>query len=245
MKKISLLILAFAGVASSAAAQPRIAFERQPSVWIANIDGSGQRKIADGINPDLSPDGRFLAFNTVEPRQLHRLAIADLDSGRITILKEIPSEDCEQPNWSRDGRKLLFVFDAKTNERHVGIVNADGSGFRDVQAGLAYDIYYTPVWAADGQSFFCEENQRSGNYIYRVGLDGRVMRRWLEVSGNLIQQALPGGSLIPGGELSGWMPIHASPDGTSLLLNAEMSGAGRTRFTPRQRFGRWTSQRER
>jgi TolB protein len=225
MNKTVSMVLLLLGAATAAPAQPRLAFERQPSVWVANGDGSGQRKIADGLNPAISPNGAFLAFNTVEPGQLlHRIAVADLASGRIKILTAIPSNNCEEPDWSPDGSKLLFVFDTKKDERHIGIVNADGTGFREVPAGLEYPLYYTPVWAADGQSIFCTTNRLHGNdnrnYICRLGLDGRVLKEWLEM--NLAD----GRGLIPGGELGGWRPLHASPDGKSLLLDADMWGEG-------------------
>ncbi len=43
-----------------------IAFERDQAVWIANVDGTGEKKIADGIFSAISPDGTRVAFNTVE-----------------------------------------------------------------------------------------------------------------------------------------------------------------------------------
>jgi hypothetical protein len=36
------------------------------AVWIANLDGTGEKKIADGIFPAISPDGTRVAFNTTE-----------------------------------------------------------------------------------------------------------------------------------------------------------------------------------
>jgi hypothetical protein len=39
-----------------------IAFERDQAVWIANFDGTGEKKIADGIFPAISPDGTCVAF---------------------------------------------------------------------------------------------------------------------------------------------------------------------------------------
>jgi hypothetical protein len=45
-------------------AQRSLAFERAEGVWVANLDGSGPKRIAQGSAPDLSPDGQLLAFNT-------------------------------------------------------------------------------------------------------------------------------------------------------------------------------------
>ena len=67
MKKAIFLLFALA--ASSApvfCADRHIAFERDQAVWIANLDGTGEKKIADGIFPAISPDGTRVAFNTTE-----------------------------------------------------------------------------------------------------------------------------------------------------------------------------------
>jgi hypothetical protein len=54
-KKIScsILVLMF-GAAWSFAAPQMIAFERNRAVWIANLDGTGEKKIADGISPAIA-----------------------------------------------------------------------------------------------------------------------------------------------------------------------------------------------
>jgi len=67
MKKTILLAFALAGFGVTAfPADQRIAFERNDAVYIANLDGTGEKKIADGIFPAISPDGTRVAFNTVE-----------------------------------------------------------------------------------------------------------------------------------------------------------------------------------
>jgi hypothetical protein len=43
----------------------QIAFERDQAVWIANLDRPGEKKIADGIFPAISPDGPRVAFKAV------------------------------------------------------------------------------------------------------------------------------------------------------------------------------------
>ena len=53
-------------LASAFCSDRHIAFERDQTVWIANVDSTGEKKIAAGIFPAISPDGTRLAFNTVE-----------------------------------------------------------------------------------------------------------------------------------------------------------------------------------
>lgn len=47
-------------------AKPLIAFERYGFIWTANIDGTNAKKITQGYIPEISPDGKYIAFNLVE-----------------------------------------------------------------------------------------------------------------------------------------------------------------------------------
>src|SRR5919201_4643644 len=54
-------------LAAPAAAQARIAFDKHvssahPSVWVAADDGSHQRRLAGGLFPKISPNGRWVAY---------------------------------------------------------------------------------------------------------------------------------------------------------------------------------------
>ena len=74
MKKIILLAFVLANSPASVfCADRHIAFERDQAVWIAKLDGTGEKKIADGIFPTISPDGTRVAFNTVEKNERHNL----------------------------------------------------------------------------------------------------------------------------------------------------------------------------
>lgn len=210
MRPLLLLLLA----AATASAAPRLAFERGDGVWIAAIDGSAQHKVADGQAPDLSPNGALLAFNTVQAtgQPSHRnIAVADLASGKVTIFQDIPSDNCMEALWSPDGSKLLFTFYNKAGEMRLGIVNADGSGFRDVLASQKYHSYWGAAWAADGQSLYGEDMEN----LYRLALDGTVLKQW------------PIDKLIPRGGMSGDERMHSSPDGKTLLLDADMDEKAR------------------
>ncbi len=66
--------------------------------------------------------------------------------------------------------------------------------------------HYSPVWAHDGQSVFCQDMTN----IYRLGLDGAVIAQW-KID-----------KIIPNGDMSGDCRIDVSPDGKRLLLGIEM-----------------------
>jgi len=63
---LSVLAFLFASMGLATAGERYIAFERDDAVWIANLNGTAEKKIADGIFPAISPDSTRVAFVTVE-----------------------------------------------------------------------------------------------------------------------------------------------------------------------------------
>ena len=107
------LFICLAFSARAGAAERKIAYERGENIFIADIDGSHAKKIADGALPEISPDGTRVAFNTEgdaknRPGPERHIAIADVASGKITVLPNIPSDNCFRPVWSPDGKQLAF-----------------------------------------------------------------------------------------------------------------------------------------
>src|SRR6059036_2264817 len=89
-----------------------IAFERDQAVWIANLDGTGEKKIADGIFPAISPDGTRVAFNTTEKTSdttyVRHMAVVEVATGKVNVFKEVPSENSYYPSWTTDGKTNPF-----------------------------------------------------------------------------------------------------------------------------------------
>jgi TolB protein len=212
MKPLTLTIfLCVAFFALTHAAPRKIAYEHRDNIFVADTDGTHPKKIAAGALPEISPDGTRVAFNTDEdsktrPGPERHIAIADLGTGKVTILKEIPSDNCFGPVWSPDGSKLAFSIMAE-KEWHLGLVNADGSGFRFVKnAELKSEAFGEPTWARDGKSIFCHDLDN----IYQIDLDGNVLKKW-ELSKILTDASMNGGDRLT-----------VSPDGKALLMGCRL-----------------------
>jgi TolB protein len=211
MRKIiastALLYLVSAAIVS---ASLMIAFERSDAVWIASLDGSGEKKIADGIFPAISPDGSRVAFNTVEKTSgttyVRHMAVIEVATGKLNVFKNVPSDNSYYPSWSADGKRILFT----TRPHEVWdlvVINADGTDFRVLKSGVQNEVtLYSPVWARDGQSVFCEDMTN----IYQIGVDGKTIAQW-KID-----------KIVPNGDMSGDGRIDVSPDGKRLLLSIEM-----------------------
>jgi TolB protein len=140
------------------AAQRKIAYDRDGKIFVADVDGTHSKKIAEGSWPEISPDGTRVAFNTEgdaknRPGPERHIAIAEVASGKVTVVPNIPSDICFGPVWSPDAKQLAFSIMTE-NAWHLGLVNADGSGFRVVKnAELKPEAFGAPEWARDGNRF--------------------------------------------------------------------------------------------
>ena len=210
MKKIISLGFILASLSAAFAGDRHIAFERNQAVWIAKLDGTGEKKIADGMFPAISPDGTRVAFNTVEKTSdrtyVRHIAVVDVATGKVNIFKDVPGENSYYPSWAADGKQILFttrpheVWDLVT-------INSDGTNFHVLKPGVQNEVTrYSPIWARDGKSVFCEDMTN----IYQLGLDGAVRAQW-----NISK-------IVPKGDMSGDGRIDVSPDGKRLLLSVDM-----------------------
>jgi TolB protein len=204
------LLIGLSLTARASEFQQRIAFERDDFVWVANRDGSDAKKVAAGSFPSISPDGKRVVFTTTEKTgntYFRHIAVADVASGVANLFKEVPSKNVYCATWSPDGKRILFTL--RVNEVwDLGVIGGDGTNFRTIKKGAQNEVtLYSPVWARDGESIFCEDMTN----IYRLDLKGAVMNQWkIE-------------TIVLNGDMSGDGRIAVSPDGKRLLLSIDMA----------------------
>jgi TolB protein len=207
--RITFLVFITTVIAVTANAQQKIAFERDNQIWVANLDGSTAYKIAEGNLPDISPDGTRVAFNTNEPSEklpIRHIAIADLKTGQVSVLKDVPSDNSFGPVWSPDGKWLLFSIYAD-DDWHLGLIRRDGYGFRFVKKAEKKDhSYYAPAWYPDGKSFLCHDLDE----IYQFDLDGNTIKKWKIHD------------IVTKADMNSNSRIAVSPDGRWLVMDVDM-----------------------
>ncbi len=209
--KICRFVLAFlfASTGIATVGERHIAFERDDAVWIANVNGTGEKKIADGIFAAISPDGTRVAFVSVEKSgtsSMRRIAVVEIAGGKATIFKDVPSDNSYYPVWSPDGKRIAFTL--RENEVwNLATIAPDGTEFRFLKKGTQNQAtLYSPCWARDERSIFCQDMTN----IYQISLDGAVLAQW-----NIEK-------IIPNGGMSGDGRIAVSPDTKCLLLSIDM-----------------------
>jgi TolB protein len=120
-------------------------------IYGANLDGNGPRRLtqdpAEDIWPDLSPDGRYVAYASMRTgnREIH---VVDLRNNSIVNVSQNSADD-NWPRFSPTGREIAFHSNRDGNYE-IYVANADGTGTpRRVTNNALLDQW--PDWSPDGR----------------------------------------------------------------------------------------------
>jgi Tol biopolymer transport system component len=148
-----------------------IAFEgddgENDGLYVMNADGTGFRRLADGLRPAWSPDGSRILFTM--GRDLYSISPDGTGAAQLTYS---PGWD-EQPTWSPDGTRIAFErSDGGANS--IFVMAADGSQEHEVFQEPGVDPFH-PLWSPDGTQLLFDAWTKPGqgnSDIYLVDADG-------------------------------------------------------------------------
>jgi TolB protein len=115
-----------------------------PKLHIMNADGTGLRQLPDTggpeIAPDWSPDGTRIAFMCRLPvvSSSIDICVMTLDGSKpVARLTDVSSDPAvgpteASPSWSPDGTQILFHREGNGTGQKLWVMNADGSGQRQL-----------------------------------------------------------------------------------------------------------------
>lgn len=157
----------------------RVAFGRHyheggkpPDIYIKALDGGALRWVTNDQNreghPVFSPDGGRIAFSRSETipgcgggcgSYYGEIATVRPDGTGFKVITDTPSQaEAYSPDWSPDGRRLVFLLeDYRTEQERIETVRVDGTGRRTVFAPSRFypsspaQVFHSdpalPVWA--------------------------------------------------------------------------------------------------
>lgn len=209
-------------------------------IWMVHADGSDLHELSPSVpsggktSPDVSPDGKTVAFNTwTHPR----IWTSPIDGGEPTLI----STDCDggshciegEPSYSGDGTKLAFV--RQSDEDGVTISRI---GVRDLESGDVEMLdatttdaevgYVTqPAFAPDGSAIVYYrvdqtplQDRPTGSQLQIVNADGSNVYDLPTAPNGWAADPdwSPDGSLIvfsqsPNRETEGWATDDGAPSG--------------------------------
>jgi len=97
----------------------------------------------DSYDPAWSPTGEWIAFVSSNPGndEIYRISP---DGSIVQRLTNNTWEWDKHPTWSPDGQQIVFFSNRDVGRTQLWIMNADGSGQRNLLASEFNDLY--PVW---------------------------------------------------------------------------------------------------
>ena len=153
-----------------------------------SADGTDSMRLAatadDERDPRWSPDSQRLAFVRTE-RGLPRIAILDIEQGRVQLITEIPSWD---PRWSPDGQWIAFVSnpllpnDDRRDNRDVFVVPSAGGTPRLLTPGTQRYRDFAPSWAPDSRQLVYASEASGHSNLHVVDIESRQTRHLTDTS---------------------------------------------------------------
>ncbi len=119
------------------------------AIWAASTGGGEAWRVAEGSNPALSPDGRWVLF--VKDGQIHRAPVntGTAPAGRSDDLPPLFRAWGRNgsPVWSPDGRYVAFVSQ-REDHSFIGVYDTEAPSVRYMAPYVDRDSQ--PTWSPDG-----------------------------------------------------------------------------------------------
>jgi Tol biopolymer transport system component/DNA-binding winged helix-turn-helix (wHTH) protein len=142
-------------------AQPRCELVRYDSKsgFLPFLDGASVSDLA------FSRDGKWVAYVSVPDRQLWRSRV----DGSERVQFAFEDMTAGLPQWSPDGKQIVFMGSTLKTGWHAFLVSSDGTGLRELIPGAEFG--YDPSWSPDGKSIVLTLNSAgSGSPVEGPGI---------------------------------------------------------------------------
>ena len=137
-----------------------------------------------------------------------QLYLVNTDGTDLTQLTELERGAC-QPSWSPDGLQLVFIspcggradfFETIYNESSLYVINADGTGFKQLTAAPGSD--FEPAWSPDGRRIAFTSVRDGFRQIYSLDVNSLAVTLLTNTT-NAIESSQP--SWSPDGKRIAYM----------------------------------------
>jgi len=183
------IVRADGGAVETVAASPRVdiqpAWGRDGSLYFVSARSGGFRifrhdfttntdtSITNGIQPAVSPDGRFIAY------EQSGLRVLDLATGESRVVRDEETEYRMEPSWTPDGQNLVYVTeDEGSNDIRI-IAAAGGEPIELTIDTTRHEM--SPAVSPDGKTIAFVQFDAGVPTMYTAAITGGRSSAWMKV----------------------------------------------------------------
>ncbi len=140
--------------------------------------------LREAVRPDLSPDGRWLAFNTWGREDVF---VARTDGTGLRQLTRDVHKD-RGARWAPDGKRIAFQSN-RSGQWEIWTISPEGNELRQFSQTRSQNIFQ-PVWSPDGSRLAASVDGGARTFIAEMG------RPWSEGSVEILPASALGGAFV-------------------------------------------------
>lgn len=164
-----------------------------PEIWVVKADGTAARQLTDtptaisgptwSLFPRFSLDGSKLLYASTQSGSSQIWIMNGDGSGKQQLTNGVgtDSPDANAPNWSPDGKSIVFWAGYETRYGEIWMMDADGTNpkpLTDQPAPISSD---NPAWSPDGSQIIFDTNRSGRNVeIWIMDANGGNQRKLIE-----------------------------------------------------------------
>lgn len=161
-----------------------------PEIWVVNADGTVPRQLTDtpkaiagptwSLFPRFSLDDSHILYASTQSGSSQIWVMKADGTGKQQLTNGVATDhpDANAPNWSPDGKRIVFWAGYETLYGEIWTMDADGSNpiqLTDQPAPISSD---NPTWSPDGSQIIFDTNRSmSGVEIWIMDRNGSAQRK--------------------------------------------------------------------